>query len=105
MLTHEVNEALAGRDGLLLPSVPVPATKIGAATVKLAGNEEPVRNALLRLTQLFNITGHPAMSMPCGKTLEGLPIGAQLVGHVNRTTDLLRLAAAVEPYLGPGASR
>jgi aspartyl-tRNA(Asn)/glutamyl-tRNA(Gln) amidotransferase subunit A len=105
VLTAEVDAALKGRDGLLLPAVAIPATKIGAATVRLAGTEEPVRNVMLRLTQLFNITGHPAISLPCGSTLEGLPIGAQLVGPANRTTELLDVAAALEPYLGPGASR
>jgi aspartyl-tRNA(Asn)/glutamyl-tRNA(Gln) amidotransferase subunit A len=105
VLTGEVDAVLKGRDGLLLPTVAIPATKIGAATVKLAGTEEPIRNVMLRLTQLFNITGHPAISLPCGTTLEGLPIGAQLVGATHRTTELLQLAAGLEPYLGPGASR
>ena len=105
ILTAEVDAALQGRDGLLLPSVAIPATKIGAATVKLGGADEPIRNVMLRLTQLFNITGHPAISLPCGTTLEGLPIGAQLVGAAGRTTELLQLAEGVEPYLGPGASR
>ena len=105
VLTAEVDAALKGRDGLLLPAVAIPATKIGAVTVKLAGSEEPIRNVMLRLTQLFNITGHPAISLPCGKTLEGLPIGAQLVGAANDTPGLLRLAAGLEPYLGPGGSR
>jgi aspartyl-tRNA(Asn)/glutamyl-tRNA(Gln) amidotransferase subunit A len=105
VLTAEVEAALQGRDGLLLPAVAIPATKIGVATVKLATGEEPIRNVMLRLTQLFNITGHPAISLPCGRTLEGLPIGAQLVGALHRTTELLKLAAGLEPYLGPGASR
>jgi aspartyl-tRNA(Asn)/glutamyl-tRNA(Gln) amidotransferase subunit A len=105
VLMTEVDAALKGRDGLLLPSVPIPATKIGAVTVKLAGTDEPIRNVMLRLTQLFNITGHPAISLPCGTTLEGLPIGAQVVGAAHRTTELLQLAAGLEPYLGPGASR
>ncbi len=60
--------------------MPVPATKLGAPTVSIGGTEEPVRNITLRLTQSFNITGHPAISMPCGKTDEGLPVGAQIVG-------------------------
>ena len=105
VLTGEVDAALRGRDALLLPSLAIPAPKLGAATVKVGGAEEPVRNVMLRLTQLFNITGHPAISVPCGKTAEGLPIGAQLVGALNRTSDLLRVAAAAEPYFGPGMSR
>jgi aspartyl-tRNA(Asn)/glutamyl-tRNA(Gln) amidotransferase subunit A len=98
-LIREVREALNGRDGLLLPSMPVPATKLGAATVSLAGTEETVRNITLRLTQLFNITGHPAISLPCGTTDEGLPVGIQIVGVRNRTPELLEVASAVEKAL------
>ena len=98
-LIREVREVLNGRDGLLLPSMPVPATKLGAATVSLGGTEETVRNITLRLTQLFNITGHPAISLPCGKTDEGLPVGIQIVGVRNRTPELIAVAAAVEKAL------
>jgi len=49
---------------------------------------------------LFNITGHPAISLPCGKTDEGLPVGIQIVGTRNRTPELLDVAAAVEGVLG-----
>ncbi len=99
VLTREVDRALAGLDGLLLPSLAVPATKLGAVTVKLGTVEEPVRNILLRLTQLFNVTGHPAITIPCGTTSEGLPIGAQLAGARGQTPELLRVAAALEPHL------
>jgi aspartyl-tRNA(Asn)/glutamyl-tRNA(Gln) amidotransferase subunit A len=105
VLRHEVDQALAGRTALLLPSVPVPAVKLGATAVRVGGNDEPVRNITLRLTQLFNITGHPAITIPCGKTLEGLPIGAQLVGPAADTPGLLDTAELLEPYLGPGISR
>jgi aspartyl-tRNA(Asn)/glutamyl-tRNA(Gln) amidotransferase subunit A len=100
LLTREVREAIGGRDGLLLPSMPVPATRLGVPTVSIGGTEEPVRNITLRLTQLFNITGHPAISLPCGKTDEGLPVGIQIVGTRNRTPELLEVAAAVEGVLG-----
>ena len=104
VLVREVDAALHGRDVLLLPSLAVPATKLGAATVRIGAVEEPVRNVMLRLTQLFNVTGHPAISVPCGKTIESLPVGAQLVGASGGTRALLEVAAAVEPYLGPGMS-
>jgi len=103
VLRQEVNAAIEGKDALLLPTVPVPATRLGATTVKVGTGEESVRNITLRLTQLFNITGHPAITIPCGRTLEGLPIGAQLVGP--RTSTLLDVAEVLEPYLGPGVSR
>jgi aspartyl-tRNA(Asn)/glutamyl-tRNA(Gln) amidotransferase subunit A len=100
LLTREVREALGVRDGLLLPSMAVPATRLGSATISVGGTEEPVRNITLRLTQLFNITGHPAISLPCGKTHEGLPVGIQIVGARNRTPELLDVASAVERVLG-----
>ena len=53
---------LHGHDALLLPSLAVPAVRLGAAIVKIGTVEEPVRNITLRLTQLFNITGHPAIA-------------------------------------------
>ena len=102
VLIREVREAIGGRDGLLLPSMPVPATKLGVPVVSIGGIEETVRNITLRLTQLFNITGHPAISVPCGKTDEGLPVGLQIVGTRNRTPELLSVAAAVEATVGPG---
>jgi aspartyl-tRNA(Asn)/glutamyl-tRNA(Gln) amidotransferase subunit A len=100
LLRTEVDAALSARDALLLPTLPVPATRLGAATVRVGGSDEPVRNITLRLTQLFNVSGHPALSVPCGKTTDGLPIGAQLVGM--RTPELLSTARALEPYFGPG---
>ena len=101
VLIREVSEALGGRDGLLLPSLPVPATRLGAATVSVGGSDEPVRNITLRLTQLFNITGDPAISLPCGRTDEGLPVGLQIVGARHRTPELLEVALAVESVVGP----
>lgn len=104
VLTQEVSDALKGRDALLLPTVPVPATPIGAATVRVGSSEEPVRNITLRLTQLFNVSGHPAITVPCGTTAQGLPIGAQLVGQPRATAALLAAARVLEPYFDPGPS-
>lgn len=104
VLIEEVDAPLTRLDALLLPALAVPAVRLGATVVKIGSIEEPVRNITLRLTQLFNITGHPAITIPCGTTADGLPIGAQLAGARNRTGDLLAVAAAVEPLLRPGAS-
>ena len=101
VLRREVDALVARHDGLLLPSLAVPATKLGISAVRIGTSEEPVRNITLRLTQLFNVTGHPAITMPCGQTVEGLPIGAQLVGQGMQTPALLQLARSLEPYFGP----
>ena len=116
LIRREVEAALEGRDGLFLPALAIPAPKIGAAMVRIGAVEEPVRNVMLRCTQTFNVSGHPAISIPCGHTTDGLPIGAQLVGAHDDTRGLLRVAGAIEPlvavraaahasYLGPGKSR
>jgi aspartyl-tRNA(Asn)/glutamyl-tRNA(Gln) amidotransferase subunit A len=97
VLIRDVNAALHGRDALLLPTLPVPAVKLGASNVSIGNAEQPVRAVTLRLTQLFNITGHPAITMPCGRTHDGLPAGAQLVG--TETVALLSVASAIEKVL------
>ena len=97
LLRQEVEAALARHDALVLPTLPIPAPPLGASTVVVGGTEDSVRNVTLRLTQLFSLTGHPAISIPCGTTPEGLPCGLQLVGPARRTTDLLALALTCEP--------
>ena len=101
----EVDTALDGHDALLLPTVAIPAPALGTQTVRIGNREEPIRNLMLRLTRLFNITGHPAITIPCGSTPNGLPVGAQLVGAHRQTAELLDLAETVESYFGPGMSR
>jgi aspartyl-tRNA(Asn)/glutamyl-tRNA(Gln) amidotransferase subunit A len=44
----------------------------------------------------FNMTGHPAVSLPCGFDAEGLPIGIQLVGQFRGDVELLRVSALFE---------
>lgn len=99
MLTRAVDVALDGCDALLLPTLPIAAPLIGATTVEVAGRQEPVRAVMLRLTQLFNITGHPAIALPAGVTEDGWPVSLQLVGRTNRTDALLQVAARVEARL------
>jgi aspartyl-tRNA(Asn)/glutamyl-tRNA(Gln) amidotransferase subunit A len=99
VLRESVDLAMSAADVLLLPTLPIPAPAIGVPTVRIAGRDEPVRNVMLRLTQLFNITGHPAIAMPCGTTRDGLPVSAQLVGRLNQTAALLDIAGAFEPHL------
>jgi aspartyl-tRNA(Asn)/glutamyl-tRNA(Gln) amidotransferase subunit A len=98
VLRREVDAALAQHDALVLPTLPIPAPLIGENSVKVGSATEPVRNLMLRLTQLFNVTGHPAISMPIGNTSSGLPCGLQLVGCRAQTDVLLRVALACERY-------
>ena len=99
VLRAEVDTALAGCDALALPTLPIPAPLIGATSVDIAGKKEPVRSLMLRLTQLFNLTGHPAISLPMAQTSAGLPCGLQLVGRRHATEALLAVASACEAHL------
>jgi aspartyl-tRNA(Asn)/glutamyl-tRNA(Gln) amidotransferase subunit A len=99
VLTESVDRALDRYDALLLPALAIPAPPIGATTVEVDGTPAPVRATMLRLTQLFNITGHPAIALPAGLGPDGLPRSVQLVGHRGRTERLLDVAAAVEQAL------
>ena len=101
VLRSEVDAALAGCDALVMPTLPIPAPPIGASTVDVAGTPQAVRSMMLRMTQLFNLTGHPAVSMPMGETAAGLPCGLQLAGRLNDTEGLLATAAACEPIVNP----
>ena len=99
VLIREIDAAMNGLDGLLLPALPIPASVIGMPTVRIGGSDEQVRGVTLRLTQLFSVTGHPAITIPCGRTPSGLPVGLQIVGHRGRTSALLTMAQSVEPHV------
>ena len=103
VLTAQVDAALGRYDALLLPALAIPAPPLGATTVDIDGTPEPVRAAMLRLTQLFNLTGHPAIAVPAGTTTAGLPIGMQLVGRRDATAELLALAEVLEPQIVGGS--
>ncbi len=79
-----------------LPGVVDSRAAIGAATVPVKGGADAVRTLMLRCTQPFNLSGHPAIALPCGTTPQGLPVGLQLVGHKGRTPALVQAALAVE---------
>jgi aspartyl-tRNA(Asn)/glutamyl-tRNA(Gln) amidotransferase subunit A len=99
VLTREVDAALGHRAALVLPTLAIPAPRLGTDFVTIGGRSEPLRNLMLRLTQLFNVTGHPAVSLPAGFTPGGLPHAVQLVGARNQTDALLRVALACENNL------
>ena len=77
-------------DLLILPTTPFAAPLIeGSDAIEQAGK-------LTRFTAPFNLAGLPAISIPCGFTNEGLPIGAQLVGNYWDEATVLRAANAYE---------
>jgi amidase len=86
--------ALMAHDLLLMPTVPMKATPIpgkGATPQEITRRSwEPTRN-----TCPFNVTGHPAISLPCGME-DGRPVGLMLVGRHYAEETIYRAAAAFE---------
>ena len=78
---REFEEVLGEVDVILSPSVPIPATEIGQRQASINGHEEAVYSALTRLTGPTNMNGLPSLSVPCGTTASGLPVGLQLIGR------------------------
>jgi len=84
-------------DAIVAPVSPIPAPRIGETEVRIAGQGETgVRAELLRLTRPANVSGNPAISIPCGFTAEGLPVGLQLIGPRWGEARLLAIAHAYE---------
>ena len=88
--TRAVEEALAEVDLLLLPTIPVEAPPAdGAATVETTAAVAPY-------THLLSFAHVPALSIPCGVTRTGAPVGAQLAAARWRDALVLRAGAAVQ---------
>ncbi|MGE0212051.1 MAG: amidase [Parvibaculaceae bacterium] len=83
-------------DLIVTPATPVPAPPIGTTSLDSGAGEEPVGNVLARYTSFFNMSGNPALTLPCRMHSTGLPIGVQLVGPLWNEEIVLRAAATIE---------
>lgn len=83
-------------DVVLGPTEPVTAPPVGAKTVELGPHRESALAATWRLTYPYNLTGLPAITLPCGFDAEGLPIGLQIAARPFDEVTVLRAAAAYE---------
>ncbi len=83
---------------VVLPTTPIPAFPVEQIDqeIDIDGIPEITGGALLRLTRAFNLTGLPALSLPCGFTSEGLPIGLQIAGKPFEESMILRIAHAYQ---------
>ena len=93
-LRHEARKMFASVDVLVTPTAPIPPR-----TIAEAATDDPLkipRPPDLRNTAPFNINGLPSMSIPCGFTRAGLPIGLQITGPPGGEAVVFQLAHAFE---------
>ena len=94
---QRVHEFFRKRDLLITPTMAVPPFPLEHPHV-IEINGRPVGKAMARsfLTYAFSVLGLPAISIPCGFTKSGLPVGLQIVGKRRGEATVLRAAAAFE---------
>jgi aspartyl-tRNA(Asn)/glutamyl-tRNA(Gln) amidotransferase subunit A len=98
----QIVEALAAAleevDAIVTPTAPLTAQLVGQKEVDFGGQRRPTTGGgvFTRLTAPFNLSGGPAISVPCGLTPAGMPAGLQIASAPGRDELVLRLAAAYE---------
>jgi len=83
-------------DCIAAPTTPLTAPEVGQTSVRLGGEDEDARLAVTRLVRGINLLGLPAISIPCGLSGTGMPIGLQIIGPAFDEATVLTAAAALE---------
>jgi aspartyl-tRNA(Asn)/glutamyl-tRNA(Gln) amidotransferase subunit A len=96
MFNQQIAETFQQYDLLLAPTEPIGAPMINEPTVQVGDKVQHKLALLPRLTRPFNICGVPTISVPCGFTSEGMPIGMQLAGRPFDDATVLKAAHAYE---------
>jgi aspartyl-tRNA(Asn)/glutamyl-tRNA(Gln) amidotransferase subunit A len=93
-----------GVAALVVPTTPIAAPRLGEDSISIKGTSHSTRALLLRLNRPANLAGVPAISVPCGLTKSGLPVGLQFMAAQTDEPLLLELAATFE-HNGPRPTR
>ncbi|HLJ50984.1 MAG TPA: amidase [Bryobacteraceae bacterium] len=96
LLLQEWQTICSTVDCLITPTTPTAAPLIGQREMEMDGRKIDVRLATTRFMRGVNALGFPALSIPCGKTAENLPMGLQVIGRPFEEDLVLRVGAAIE---------
>jgi aspartyl-tRNA(Asn)/glutamyl-tRNA(Gln) amidotransferase subunit A len=100
---QQLANVFAEVDAIVTPTTALTATDLGQWKTHIKAHEVNIRAHLTRCTNPWNLSGLPAISLPCGFSSDGLPIGLQLIGPMFADAKLLAIARAIERILGPSA--
>ena len=95
-LAERMRQALVNVDVLVTPTLPIVAPRRGEETIDVDGEQLNFRRAFVRCVAPFNASHLPALSVPCGFSAAGLPIGLQIVGRPFDELSVLRVGHAYE---------
>jgi aspartyl-tRNA(Asn)/glutamyl-tRNA(Gln) amidotransferase subunit A len=95
-LRAEFHALFRGIDCLFTPTTPIAAPRIGQKNIELNGVIYDTRMLTTRFVRGFNALGFPALSIPCGATTDGLPIGLQIAGRPWEDDLVLAVGEALE---------
>ncbi|HEV2114158.1 MAG TPA: amidase family protein, partial [Terriglobales bacterium] len=96
-IRREIAAVFDSVDVLVTPTTPIPAPRLADLTANI-DQLRPTELVLLRNTRPANVWGTPAISVPCGTTSEGLPIGLQIIGPMGQDARVLQVARAFEKH-------
>lgn len=97
---NRFNRVFESSDALLVPTTAITPKPIKQYEVEINGEKEHIYSALLRLNGPANLTGLPSLSVPCGFSSDGMPIGMQLIGKHFDESNLYRIGYAFEKEAG-----
>ncbi len=95
-LRQDMLAACADVDALLTPGALTPPQPLGVHSVMIENREVPLLRAIVSATSPFTLTGQPALTVPCGRSLAGLPLALQIVGKPFDEATVLRIGHAYE---------
>ena len=91
LIKNEFDKAFEKYDVILAPAAPTTAPRLGESLI------DPVKMYLSDIyTVAVNLAGLPAMSVPCGVDLKGLPIGVQLIADCFKEKNIIRAGYSIE---------
>jgi len=88
----EAEVVLKNVDAIVIPTSPIGAPPMGSDPVRIGDADVALRAALVDRNRFGNLTGLPAISMPCGITQNGLPVAVQLIGRRFADAQLIAIA-------------
>jgi len=100
-IRRQMADQFQGVDAWVTPTTPIPSPRISTLR-KDPAQLRPSELILLRNTRPVNVWGVPAISVPCGSTADGQPIGLQIIGPPEREKTVLGIASLFERHAHPG---